>query len=212
MLIFDTEAHGNKVLGNYVGTDKGGAAPLGNDNSGVSIHEAPSNTIGGTTTGARNVISANGIDGVDVYGDTATGNRILSNSIFANVQQGIDLGQDGPTANDPGDADSGRELTCRTSRPLLGQEERRGYDDGQGHPRQHVQQHLQTAVLLEPQGHGRGQDPARLGDRLHHGSGNVSFAFSTKKQVRLGQNITATATGPGGNTSEFSAPKTVVAS
>jgi hypothetical protein len=42
------------------------------------------------------------------------------------------------------------------------------------------------------------------------GSGNASFAFSTKKQVRLGQNITATATGPGGNTSEFSPPKKVM--
>jgi len=44
------------------------------------------------------------------------------------------------------------------------------------------------------------------------GSGDASFTYSTKKHIMLGQNITATATGPGGNTSEFSAPKTVVES
>jgi len=44
-----------------------------------------------------------------------------------------------------------------------------------------------------------------------NGTGNISFTFSTKKAIRLGQNITATATGPGGNTSEFSVPRKVVA-
>ena len=44
------------------------------------------------------------------------------------------------------------------------------------------------------------------------GLGNVSFTFSTKKAIKLRQNITATATGPGGNTSEFSLPEKVVAS
>ena len=39
---------------------------------------------------------------------------------------------------------------------------------------------------------------------------DASFTFSTKKAIRLGQNITATATGPSG-TSEFSAPRKVVA-
>ena len=43
------------------------------------------------------------------------------------------------------------------------------------------------------------------------GSGGASFAFSTKKAIRLEQNIIATVTGPGGNTSEISAPRKVVA-
>jgi hypothetical protein len=43
------------------------------------------------------------------------------------------------------------------------------------------------------------------------GSGNASFRFSPNSRVALGVNITATATGPGGNTSEFSAPRRVVA-
>jgi hypothetical protein len=40
-------------------------------------------------------------------------------------------------------------------------------------------------------------------------SGNASFTFSTATSVSSGQTITATATDPTGNTSEFSAPKTV---
>jgi len=44
------------------------------------------------------------------------------------------------------------------------------------------------------------------------GSGNATFAFSPASKVGLGRTITATATSPGGNTSEFSAPKMVVAS
>ena len=42
-------------------------------------------------------------------------------------------------------------------------------------------------------------------------SGNVSFTKALPR-VGVGKTITATATGPGGNTSEFSAPKKVVAS
>ena len=41
-------------------------------------------------------------------------------------------------------------------------------------------------------------------------SGNVTFAFSPAQRVALGRTITATATSPAGDTSEFSAPRTVV--
>jgi hypothetical protein len=42
-------------------------------------------------------------------------------------------------------------------------------------------------------------------------NGNASFTFSPAKAVSVGRVITATATDPGGNTSEFSAPSKVVA-
>jgi hypothetical protein len=41
--------------------------------------------------------------------------------------------------------------------------------------------------------------------------GNAIFIFKPKKKVPAGRTITATATDYSGNTSEFSAPKTVVA-
>jgi hypothetical protein len=43
------------------------------------------------------------------------------------------------------------------------------------------------------------------------GSGNATFTFSPSQKVGLGQTVTATATSPAGDTSEFSAPRTVVA-
>jgi hypothetical protein len=44
------------------------------------------------------------------------------------------------------------------------------------------------------------------------GSGNVTFAFSPAQKVALGRTITTTATSPAGDTSEFSAPRTVASS
>lgn len=49
------------VEGNYIGTNAAGTAALPNGTAGVSIDSSSaSDTIGGTTTGARNVISGNG--------------------------------------------------------------------------------------------------------------------------------------------------------
>ena len=48
---------------------------------------ASNNTIGGTTPGARNVISANGLDGIEIFGGFGggTGNLVLGNSIGTDV-------------------------------------------------------------------------------------------------------------------------------
>ena len=51
----------NSVLGNFIGTDSAGVGRLGNLNASVDIQDASSNTIGGLTTAARNVIAANRI-------------------------------------------------------------------------------------------------------------------------------------------------------
>ena len=110
---------GTKVLGNYIGTDASGTGVLGNFGNGIAIYGAANTTVGGTSTGARNLISGNAA-GVYVSG-AAAGNRILGNSIFGNSSAlpsehlGIDLDpvgvfglpSDGVTANDPGDGDGG---------------------------------------------------------------------------------------------------------
>ena len=41
--------------------------------------------------------------------------------------------------------------------------------------------------------------------------GTVAFALTLSRGLEVGQAITATATNPGGNISEFSAPRTVAA-
>jgi len=99
-------ATGNKVQGNLIGTDAAGTADLGNALEGVSIENgASNNSIGGTEQGAGNTIAFSGRNGVLVL--DGVGNPILGNSIFSNGLLGIDLGNDGITANDPGDGDGG---------------------------------------------------------------------------------------------------------
>jgi hypothetical protein len=86
---------GNIVLGTFIGTDKGGAASLGNTRYGVLLDSgATANTIGGTATGYGNIIAFDA-EGVVLAGSTTLGNPILGNSIFGNKGPGIDLGNSG---------------------------------------------------------------------------------------------------------------------
>jgi CSLREA domain-containing protein len=64
-----------KVEGNYIGTTAAGTGDLGNLFNGVHI-TGGSNTIGGRSADARNVISGNGESGVVVSSEVATENRI----------------------------------------------------------------------------------------------------------------------------------------
>jgi Calx-beta domain/Immunoglobulin I-set domain len=91
VVLTGTGSAGNKVIGNYIGTTVTGAIALGNRFSGVYV-SAPSNTIGGTTTGERNIISGNNGQGVILTGTTATGNKIIGNHIGTDVTGTVDLG------------------------------------------------------------------------------------------------------------------------
>jgi hypothetical protein len=72
---------GNLVEGNFIGTNAAGTAALGNGGAGVNISNAANNTIGGTTAGARNVISGNGDTGIVIGGPTASGTLVQGNYI-----------------------------------------------------------------------------------------------------------------------------------
>jgi hypothetical protein len=93
----------NRVEGNFVGVDVTGS-PF-STGSRILIDDSPNNVIGGTSPNAGNLIGGGGDTGVIIRGTAATGNAILGNSILRNI--GIDLGFDGATPNDPGDADTG---------------------------------------------------------------------------------------------------------
>jgi hypothetical protein len=131
------ENGGNRVEGNFIGTNAAGTADRGNGIIGVSIGTPDNtvqgnligtradgsgdlgndgdgvhisilgNTVGGLESGAANTISRNGGSGVLLGISTATGNSVLSNSIFANGGLGIDLNNDGVTPNDTDDPDTG---------------------------------------------------------------------------------------------------------
>jgi len=57
--ISDNGSTGNIVQGNYIGTDITGKLPLPNGQNGVLVSGAANAVIGGTTGGARNLISGN---------------------------------------------------------------------------------------------------------------------------------------------------------
>ncbi|MBC7818685.1 MAG: DUF4347 domain-containing protein, partial [Planctomycetaceae bacterium] len=85
-------ATGNLVQGNFIGTNAAGTAVIANGVDGILINSnAANNTIGGTTTPARNVISGNVDDGVEL--DTgATGNIVRGNFIGTDITGTANLG------------------------------------------------------------------------------------------------------------------------
>lgn len=101
-----------RIRNNCIGTGPQGVIDVGNGGSGVHVGSTVPTAlvIGGLSPGQRNFIGFNGGDGITVTGATSTGIVWLGNLIFGNGGIGIDLNDDGVTANDfgaPHDADSG---------------------------------------------------------------------------------------------------------
>ena len=111
-----SQASSTSVSHNLIGTDRSGTKDLGNARAGVEITDSSNNNT------ENNTIGFNSGDGVSVEGGVHPGfevstNVVLANSIFSNGGIGINLidpgvlfpegESDGPTANDPGDADLG---------------------------------------------------------------------------------------------------------
>ncbi len=88
--------HDIVMQGNYIGTDASGSAALGNAGEGIYIERSPSNTVGGTSSGARNVISANGGAGIRLQYNYAQYNTIQGNYIGTDVNGSAALGNTGP--------------------------------------------------------------------------------------------------------------------
>src|SRR5205807_3064099 len=87
--ILNAGASSNVVQGNFIGPDVTGSTELGNGDGGQVGTGAQNNTIGGTATGAGNVISGNGV-AVDVSGGTGT--VILGNFIGPNAAGTLAIG------------------------------------------------------------------------------------------------------------------------
>jgi hypothetical protein len=213
-----SDATGNIVQGNFIGTDATGAAPLGNGGYGVSIDSTPNALIGGDTPGAANVIAFNGLTtfqpGVVVFGPGATGNRIQRNSIHSNGGLGIDLAPGGVTLNDgndgptvpPFDQDTGvnglQNFPVLTSAVIAG-----GATTVTGILRTtantDVVIDLYYNTVCDPSGHGEGQTWfGSISELTTDAVGNLPFSASIAPAVPAGVLITATATTAEG-TSEF---------
>lgn len=91
-------ASNNVIQGNLIGTNAAGTAAVPNGVYGIHILRAENNRIGGTTPGARNVISGNGSTGIYVAGSDgqrASGNTIEGNYIGTDVAGAAALGNGG---------------------------------------------------------------------------------------------------------------------
>jgi hypothetical protein len=201
----DTDAHGNTVQGNFIGTKAGGIGALGNDSHGISIKAADSNAIGGSVAGSGNTIAYNGGDGV--FLESGVGNAILHNSIEANAGLGIDLFPVGVTLNDAGDADPGANL-LQNYPVLTGLSASGGSTTLHGRlsstPNTTFVVELFVNVIGDPSGYGEGRTYLDSKAVTTGSDGNVSFADSFVTTFPANAVFTATATDPANNTSEFS--------
>ena len=77
------EAGGNRIYGNYIGTDSTGTLALSTNSVGITIL-SPSNVIGGTNASERNIISGN-FRGITLYNLGAHHNSIQGNYIGLNA-------------------------------------------------------------------------------------------------------------------------------
>ena len=111
MTISDAGTSGNVVEGDYIGTNAAGTEAVGNGGDGVDIVSgATFNTVGGTTAGARDVISGNMGVGVSISGSGTSGNVVEGDYIgtnaagtaaLGNVINGVDI-VSGATSNTVG--------------------------------------------------------------------------------------------------------------
>jgi CSLREA domain-containing protein len=195
---------GAVVMANFIGVDVTRSNTIANGLSGIRISGGTTESrIGGTAAGAGNVIAYNGANGVTVV--DASGNAILGNAIYDNVGLGIDLGDDGVTANDVGDGDAGPNTGQNFPAidfALTGSAELGGTYGGAAN----ATFTLEFFASHECDDSGNGEGDRVLGSIMvmTDGNGDAAFTASLTGPASSGDQITATATDDEGNTSEFS--------
>lgn len=201
---------GNTILGNYIGVARDGISPLPNI-GGVSL-EGDANVLGGTAPGEANRIAHNDYVGVRVAGSSSpVQNEMRGNAIFDNEGLGIDLGADGVDGNDPGDGDNGENE--RQNHPVLAATPGSFVVQGaiDGFPFTTYSIDVYRNESCDPSGYGEGEEYLVTVPVATGGSGEEGFLVDLTGLVSQGDVVTATATDPDGNTSEFSACVTMSA-
>ena len=198
---------GNIIQGNFIGLNVTGTEPVPNTQGGVEFFQGLNNVLGGPQSAAANKIAFNGAYGVMVS-SLSSGNIIRRNSIFSNDGLGIDLGASGVTANDSNDSDTGannlQNFPVLTSVSSIGSN-----TTIQGSlnstPNTTFQIDFYTSAAVDPSGNGEGAQFLGTTPVNTDGNGNATFNVSFPVALGTGRVVTATATDPNGNTSEFSA-------
>ncbi len=223
--------YGAVVQGNWIGTDVTGTLDLGNPFAGVEI-QGRNVAVGGIGPGEANVIAFNGGAGVLVLYSTIGifNNPIRGNSIYGNGAAhgaggasplGIDLGNQGQfaegglTINDLGDADIGPNLnqnfpviTAAFATPNVAGGNASTTIQGRLNSAASTQFALDfysnSACLGRPQDFLQGRTYLGSADVMTDGNGNAAIDVILPVTLGAGEKVSATATDPDGNTSEFS--------
>ena len=214
----DITTDDNVVQGNFLGTSITGTDIGGfHGGAGVRVTNGSNNTIGGTARGAGNTIGFNYL-GVQIQtlpgiaGPPATGNAILGNAIFGNSPGiGIDLqpqGIEGVTPNSPGSPHTGPN-NLQNDPVITSVMAAAGGNTTVGvtlvsTPSTAFRIEFFANPVADPSGSGQGQTFLGSSTVTTDASGNAAFAASIPVPTGAGSFITATATDPAGNTSEFS--------
>jgi hypothetical protein len=203
----------NWIVGNWIGTDVSGMRNLSNNSFGVR------NGGGWDNVCSNNVIAFNGDHAIQHAGSSSTNNTITGNSIHSNAKLGINLftsgdTTSGATSNDVCDADSGV-ANFLQNYPVLTNAASdassvtiQGFLPSAANMTYTLEFFANTAC--DPSGHGEGEQ--FLGSTNVATDATCTNAFSVTFPVAVADAmlITATATDPNGNTSEFSACRTNV--
>ena len=197
---------GNVIRGNYIGLNASGTGSLPNTQQGIAITDGVGNSIGGTQSEAGNKIAFNGGPGVTI--STGTGNSIRGNSIFSNNGLGIDLGINGVTANDNNDGDSGPNQ-LQNFPVISGVTSTSNSTTIQGTlksiPSTTFDIDFYSNASVDASGNGEGAQFFGTTSVTTDGNGDANINVTIPNDLAAGRVITATATDPNGNTSEFSA-------
>jgi len=175
---------------------------------GVHVHQTDLAQIG---TNGENIIAYNTLAGIEIDGNS-TRDAIRGNSIHHNSMIGIDLSVlsfvDGVTLNDSGDSDGGPNLL--QNYPVLTNATSAG---GQITITGTINTNANQLIALDfyasgqcaTSGNGEGETPLGSSSVQTDNNGNGTFTAILPGIIAPGSVVTATATDPFGNTSEFSA-------
>ncbi len=212
---------GHVLKGNFIGTDVTGTLDFGNLRAGIA-GVGTDLTIGGITPGEGNTIAFNGASfsggGVAVSGQQV---RIRGNRIYQNTGTsqfggfGIDLyagGSAGLTPNDVGDGDTGPNglqnfpilISAGPAAPQGSGTRVQGVLHSTASTLFDLDFYANPPCADRPQEFIEGKDYIGSTQVPTDGSGNASFDVTLPTTVEAGSRISATATDPSGNTSEFS--------
>ncbi len=201
-------ASNNIVQGNFIGVAGNGSAPRGNGRDGIYFTNQPAgNLIGGTGNGSTNVIAFSGRNGITLAASAGLRNGLIGNRVFSNSGLGIDLGEDGVTANDPGDTDAGPN-GLQNYPVLLDIQSDNGTTTIYGQLISSPNTTFRIEFFLNdtpnPSGYGEGQSYLGSTSVTLDGSGAGAFSVAFPVTAMSTQFVTATATDPASNSSEFS--------